>query len=39
VGLQEARHLQDFIQNHLEYSKRWNSKKEIFLIEQPSSPL
>jgi hypothetical protein len=34
VGLQE-----DFIQNHLEYSKCWNSKKEIFLIEQPSSPL
>ncbi len=33
-GLQEAPHLQAFMQNHLEYSKCWNSKKEIFLIEQ-----
>jgi len=39
VGLQEALHLQDFIQNHAEYSKCWNSKKEFFFTEQPSSPL
>ncbi len=34
VGLQE-----DFIQNHLEYSKCWNSEKQFLHIEQPSSPL
>jgi hypothetical protein len=27
------------LQNHLEYSKCWNSKKGFFFIEQPSSPL
>jgi hypothetical protein len=30
VGLQEAPHLQDFIQNHSEYSEHWNSKKRNF---------
>ncbi len=30
VGLKEAPHLQDFTQNHSEYSKCWNSKKRIF---------
>ncbi len=39
VGLQQAAHLQDYIQNHLENSKCWNSKKEFFFIEQPSSPV
>ncbi len=39
VGLQEALYLQDFIQDHLEYYKCWNSKEEFFLIKQPSSPL
>jgi hypothetical protein len=34
VGLQE-----DFMQNHLEYSKCRNSKKECLHFEQPSSPL
>jgi hypothetical protein len=38
-GLTRAPHLQDFIQNHSEYSNRRNSKKEFFLVEQPSSPL
>jgi hypothetical protein len=37
VGLQETPHLQDCKQNHSEYSECQNSKKEFFLIEQPSS--
>jgi hypothetical protein len=39
VGLQEAPHLEDSIQNHSEYSTCWNSNKEFFFIEQPFSPL
>ncbi len=36
VDLQEALHLQDFIHNHSEYSKCWNSNKELLLIKQHS---
>ncbi len=36
MDLQKAPHLQDFIHNHSEYSKCWNSKKELFLIKQHS---
>jgi hypothetical protein len=39
VGLQQAAHLQDYTQNHLENSKCWNSEKEFSFIEQPSSPV
>ncbi len=38
-GLQKAPNLQDSIQNHLENSKHWNSKKKFLSFEQPSSSL
>jgi hypothetical protein len=38
-GLQNAPHLQDLIQYHLEDSECWNSKEKFLFVEQPSYPL
>jgi hypothetical protein len=35
VRLQEPPHVQDSIQNHLEYPKCRNSEKKIFLLSNP----